>query len=316
MHMAEIAKSATDPDDGKFIFERCIDMCGTNTASDYGADFEADLLNIAIGFLDQSNFQKFEGALQKLEKGWRADKYKMVRYKAILHLYGESASNEYIYQNLEYGPLREIAYQNAIGQQNYDEAERLCLLGLSSGSISYQQVPQWKHKLYEVYELSHNIAKQIDTARNLLLEGDFNYYEKLKGLLHSQNKWDLEYAGLLKECAGKLPYPTYMYLLKMEGELDLLFMQMQKHPEQVFTYGQITAEKYPSETSEIFQRQIENGANGAADRKSYQNVCRRLALYAESGYADAVKGLIAEYKVRHRNRPAFVDELSKIERKI
>lgn len=95
-----------------------------------------------------------------------------------------------------------------------------------------------------------------------------------------------------------------------------LFEQLQKHPDQVFAFGQYTAKSNPGETSEIFQSQIGMDAKSAADRKSYQAVCQRIVQYAKSGFRDAAKKLAAEYKENYKRRPAFVDELIKIERSI
>jgi len=309
--MADIAKSVVDPNDKEFVFERCIGMCGSEAAKNYGADCDVNLLKIAMDFLDRDNRHKFEDALAGLEIGWLSDKYKMLHYEAILHLDGKEAAKTYIYSNLDCAPLREIAYNNAIDRHDYDEAERLCLAEPESDNAPYRRASPWLHKLYEVYELSRNTDRQIDTARSILLRGDFKYYEKLKELLIGQNKWDSEYAALRNECADKLPYATYMQVLNAEGEHALLLEQLQKYPEYVFTYGQTTSAGFPDETNAIFKHCIDKDAKNAANRKGYEAVCRRMERYANSGYADAAKELIAEYKIRYKNRPAFVDELSK-----
>jgi hypothetical protein len=315
MQMAEIAESATDPNDRKFIFEHCIELCGLAGTIDYGADSDEKLLKIAMSFLEQNNRHRFESTLANLEKVRFADKYKMIHYEAIQRLDGENAAIAYIYNNLDSSPLREIAYNKAISQSNYEEAEWLCLApGLDNAPNRH--AAQWLNKLYEVYELSQNTEKQIETARKLLLSGDLNYYKKLKGLLADQNRWDSEYVALRKECAEKLYYSTYMQVLDTEGEHALLLEQLLKHPECVFTYGQTTSLSYPEETSAIFKSCIDKEAKSVTNRKGYETVCHRLARYANSGYSAAAKQLIAEYKTSYRHRPAFVDELTKMERKL
>ena len=123
--------------------------------------------------------------------------------------------------------LREIAYNNAISQYNYDEAERLCLTEPKHCGAPYWHVSLWLHRLYEVYKLSRNTGKQIDTARDILLSGDFNYYAKLKELMTSHSKWSSEYITLRNECADKLPYAAYMQVLNSESEYVLLLEQLQ-----------------------------------------------------------------------------------------
>jgi hypothetical protein len=313
--MAEIAESATAPNDRRFIFEHCIELCGSVGSRDYGSDSDEKLLKIAISFLEQSNRNRFEGALASLENGWQKDKYKVIHYEAIQRLDGESAADTYIYNNLDCSALREIAYNNAISKQNYEEAERLCLVtGLDN--VPNWRASQWLYKLYGVYELAQNTDKQIDTARDILLNGDFSYYKKLKGLLAGENRWDSEYVTLRSECAEKLPYSTYMQVLNAEGEHALLLEQLQKHTEYIFTYGQATSSHHFGETNAIFRSCIDEEAKSATNRKGYEAVCHRIAQYANSGYADAAKELIAEYKLSYRNRPAFIDELTKAERRL
>jgi hypothetical protein len=313
--MAEIAESATDPSDKEFIFGHCLELCGSEGSRDYGSDSDKKLLKIAIGFLDQSNRSKFEAVISNIAVGWQKDKYKLIHYEAIQLLDGESAATTYIYNNLDCYALREIAYNYAISKKNYEEAERLCLIQEIDNAPN-RRSSQWLHKLYEVYELAQNTNKQIDTARAILLNGDFKYYEKLKKLLTSQNRWDFEYVTLRNECAEKLSYSTYMQVLNAEGEYALLLEQLHKYPGHVFTYGQATSASYPDETKAIFISCIDKGAKSAVNRKGYEAVCYSIASYANSGYIDAAKELIAEYKVGYKHRPAFVDELSKIGRKL
>lgn len=114
MKMADIADAATDPHDKEFIFERCIGMCGPNAAESYGADFDYRLLKIAISFINQGNRHGFEDVLKHHDKGWDSGKYMLVWLDAILRLDGESAANAYVYENLGYDELREIAYKDAV----------------------------------------------------------------------------------------------------------------------------------------------------------------------------------------------------------
>lgn len=313
--MAEIAESATDPSDREFIFERCIGLCGSEGSRDYGSDSDEKLLKIAIGFLDQNNRSKFEGVIANIAVGWQKDRYKMIQYEAIQLLDGESAAITYIYNNLDSHALREIAYNNAVSQQNYDEAERLCL-AQEFDYATNRRASQWLHKLYEVYELAQNTNKQIETARTILLNGDFNYYERLKKLLTSQNRWGSEYVNLRNECAEKLSYSTYMQVLNAEGEDALLLEQLRKYPGHIFTYGQATSASYPDETKAIFISCIDKEAKNATNRRGYESVCHSIARYAQSGYTSAAKELIAEYKLNYRNRPAFIDELTKTGRRL
>jgi len=315
-HMVRIAASATNPGDKDFFFDRCIAICTSSTADDYGSDSGHELMKLAMDLITPSNRGRFDSAMVELEKGWGKEKYKLIRLESIRRHDGDDAANVYIYGNLVQNAFREIAYRNAISKKDFDEAARLCLLEQEPKAAYRGYISPWLYNLLEVYELSMDTAKQIDTAKSILMKGDFKTYEKLKGLLISESKWEIEYTALLKECAEQMHFETYMQLLRTEGEKALLLEQIQKHPEMIFSYGNAIAASYPEEVKNTFIEQINKESNRANDRKGYQSVCRRLTIFAEAGYVEAAKVLIAEYKANYRNRPAFTDELSKLLKRI
>ena len=315
-HMVRIAASATDNRDKEFFFDRCIAICTSSKADDYGSDSGHELMRLAMDLITPDNRGRFDSAMVELEKGWGKEKYKLIRFESIRRHDGDDAANEYIYENIDQNAFREIAYRNAVSKKDFDEAVRLCLIERDSKTAYRGYISPWLYKLMEVYDLSMDTDKQIDTAKIILIRGDFKIYEKLKGLLISEDRWGKEYTELLKECAEKMHFGTYMQLLSTESEMALLLEQIQEHPEMIFSYGNVIAASYPEEIKDTFIEQISKEAKAATDRKSYQSVCRLLTIFVEAGYAEAVKELIAEYKANYRNRPAFADELSKLLKRI
>jgi hypothetical protein len=185
-HMVRIAASATDHGDKDFFFDRCIAICTNSKADDYGSDSGYELMKLAMDLITPSNRDRFDSAMVELEKGWGKEKYKQIRLEFTRRQHGDDAANAYIYENLDQNAFRVIAYQNAISKKDYDEAARLCLLEQESKPAYRGYVSPWLYNLLEVYELSMDTAKQIDTVKSILMKGDFNTYEKLKGLLISE----------------------------------------------------------------------------------------------------------------------------------
>jgi len=54
----------------------------------------------------------------------------------------------------------------------------------------------------------------------------------------------------------------------------------------------------------------------ANDRGKYSQVCNNLRKYFEAGCVAGVAGLIDELRVVYKRRPAMLDELDKLEKKL
>jgi hypothetical protein len=104
-----------------------------------------------------------------------------------------------------------------------------------------------------------------------------------------------------------------MKVLAKENEYAILLEEANINTEQIYHYGKLLAGKYPTPVREIFVKQLNKDAESANSREAYGGVCSHILCFAEAGYyAEAVK-MIAEFKIKFKRKPAFVDELIKIE---
>jgi len=309
--MSDIADKAISTDDKKYIFKQCIKMSELKDGKDYGADYEDELLKIAAKFATTENRMELERALARFDSSWREEEIKLIHLGLIQKFDGEKSAECFIYENLRCPKIREIAFVKSINNKNYAEAERLCIEALSIDNRHFGISP-WIYKLYSVYEETGNIADMEKTAKKILFCGDLTYYEKLKTQLIRQKTWDNQYTALLSECAATLSYTMYMEILEKEHEHKLLLKELEKHTSQVYNYGKILVEKYPSDVSRIFNSQINTEADAANKRERYRDVCLHIVQFSNSGCKTDAARLVMELKDRYKHRPAFVDELTKI----
>jgi hypothetical protein len=157
-----------------------------------------------------------------------------------------------------------------------------------------------------------NVDKMTDTAREILLSGNIEYYDNVKTLLIKQHAWEKTYSELLHQCKLKLNSSQYMRILAKENEYALLLDEVQTHTEEIYDYGKLLAEKYLSPVRDVFIGQLNKEAERAYGRESYSRVCSNISCFAEVGYYDEAIKMINEYKTKFKRKPAFVDELSKI----
>lgn len=308
--MSDVAEKAVETSDCTYIYEHSIDLACLEDGKDYGADYEDTLLSIAARFVTQDNRAMLEDALSQFETGWRAEEFKLIYLTMLQRLEGKSAVNAYIAANLTSPKIREIAFCAAIECQNYAKAEQLCMDAIAD--YNQREAKPWLYKLYEVYEYTNDNGKKADTAEQLLLMGDLSYYDKLKAILTNDNRWHDAYPMLLEKCAKQLHYSQHMQILRNENEFALLLEQLKIHTEQIYTYGKTLAAHYESDICDVFLARMESEAENASNRDAYHKVCEHIAAFANAGYASAVASLVAEYKLKYKRRPAFVDELGKV----
>jgi hypothetical protein len=308
--MTEVAKMATAADDQEYIFEHCLELCELDIAQNYGENYETRFLKIALRFITPANRAKFEAELSKHDSGWYSDDFKIIRLDMIRRLDGKSAAEAYIAANLESTALREIAYNSAMTRSDYTEAERLCVA--APDELRGYRISPWWYKLLEVYEQTGNLSKQAEVCERILLKGDMQYYDQLKSLLTSLGRWEAEYQTLLTKGEEQLSYINFMAILHKENEFNRLMAQVHLHEEMVFTYGKYLSDIFSDEVRELFISQISAQSAKAGNRKEYATLCRRIAVFANSGYPAQANALIDEYKLTYGHRPAFVDELTEL----
>jgi hypothetical protein len=306
--MSDVAKKATDVSDKEYIYEHCIDLAYVDEGKNYGADYEGQLLGISARFVTRENRTKLDDALTEFEIGWYEEEFKLIHLEMTRRLEGNNAAKAFIEENLKFPKIRGIAYEKAVSEQNYTEAERLCLDALSTHTG--RDVLPWLNNLFTIYGHMNKPDKQAETAERLLLLGEVKYFEILKTLLVHSNRWEDEYHSLLQKCSNQLYYFAYMSILNNENEFELLLEQLRLHPEQVYKYGIVLAVHYENDVRDIFLAKIESEAKAANTRDAYHKVSEHIRIFADAGYD--VTNLINELLLSNKRRPAFVDELGKV----
>ena len=331
-HALELIKkaceAADDDSDQKFIFETSCKEARNKVFVGWGV-WNFQLLRLAARFATEVNVRKIEDTLDFLhERDAKGDSYysdsddRLTRLEICKYLKDSETYTGKLYENLDIDEVRETLIANSISANNFPEGERLCIEKIDtiedkSDRMPYHWTRGWYAKLYEVYLAKGDNEKQIDLARKLLIcEKDMHYYSVLKDLLLAKGDWEYGYSSLLEELSAALPPYSFMEILRDEGETDLLMQELQKYPEEVYTFGPVLSDKYPGKVFALYCQEIRKDAEKVSERKGYRRLCKQiLEMGKQGGKEDALK-LIAELAARHYRRPAMLDELRKVEQKI
>lgn len=316
--MADIARRISDPADQALVYDTCIELANLQTGRDYGASYEDKLLAIAVDFLTPENRASFVRMLDAFKDSYRRDSFMPIHLRVVHKLDGEATAKAFVDQNLDSEQIRLMAFERAMADQNYREAERICRIvtdatdhQASAANRSWVFSPSWEERLYSVYQKTKDRENQITLAEKLLLFGKIDYYAILKQLLKRAGRWTSVYPELLAKCGEQLDHGNYMRILKTERENEALMRQVEMHPGTVYQYGKGLLPEYRERVKAVFMARLDGEAQSAGERSGYAFVCRNLAKFSALGFRPEAKALAEKYKLLHKRRYAFVDELNK-----
>lgn len=242
----------------------------------------------------------------------------VLRYKLHRHLKGVDATRDELYANLCINEMRIIAVKDAVEAKNYAEAEKLCLeqIKKEEGHYYRRNPDDWNNILFDVYVASEQIEKQIEQAKKILFLGNEEFWDVLKRLYQSQNIWESQKPILLEELMQSKYTVCYRSILVEEDEKELLLKAVSENPYDLFYYGQFLVKDYPDEIYDLCASYIREKCAQATDRRLYKKVCKDLLQLIKWKGNVTAKMLVKEFRETYSRKPALLDELQKVEKKL
>jgi hypothetical protein len=283
-----------------------------------------DLLKCGICLCDEKSAKKLEKVLDTLWEISREDyspEYTkredlIIRYLLHRHLYGKKNTQKELYQNISIDELRIIAIKDSIEEKNYDEAEKLCLEKANAEETWHyrsRDPEDWNNMLYEIYKTANNTEKQIAQAKKLLLMGNEKFWDALKQIYNEHGEW---YESLLDELKDSKRIVCYRSILISENEKKRLLDDIMENPYDLFYYGKYLVKEYPEQIYDLCYKDIIESCAQAKDRREYKKITKKIAQLIKWKGNDAAKALIEELKQTYPRRPALLDELGNVEKKL
>lgn len=84
----------------------------------------------------------------------------------------------------------------------------------------------------------------------------------------------------------------------------------------MFYYGKYLVKEYSEQVYDLCYREISESCVQAKDRREYKKVMKQIAQLIKCKGNDTAKSLIEELKQKYPRRPALLDELEKVEKKL
>lgn len=302
----------------KEIFEKLLAQID-HEVFDGWENFQIDLFTICFEFADDEACRKqLKIKIESMVDEKSTDRYRNENLLQLLfrliEQYGtREEAEQFIFDHLQFSSFREQLLNKYLQEENYHKVMEVAKEGEKQDQQYAGLISKWKRYRYEAYKFLSLKEEQWALAKELLMNGDFEYYQDLKELA-AENQ-DVFYANLkqeIKMAQGWHKRRIFLKLIEEENDLEEMLEYVRDHPSDIDDYAEKLIKHFKSEVIEIFKDFINSAARTASNRREYQGVCKKIKNYkklaGEPKQVELIKGLMGLYG----KRPAFIDELSKI----
>ncbi|MGG7621276.1 SWIM zinc finger family protein [Bacillus coreaensis] len=319
--IAEIATSQTKMGNERFeIITKILDQTD-NEVFDGWTDFKIDLLNICIAFSEDETIRervktKIESMLDQnsIELFTRYNNERLLELLfLIIEQYGtQEEADQFIQDHLKYASFREKLLMKYLQEENYLKVIEIAIDGEKQDQRYPGLLSKWKKLRYSAYKSLSLKEEQQILAKELLFDGNFDYYHILKEMAENQVEFYTNLKHELKTSERRDMNRIFLKLVEEEHDLEEILDFVRANPAYIEVYDKKLVKHFKEEIIEIYQKYIHSVARQSSNRKDYQGVCQKITRYKKLSGKPKQQELISELMGLYKKRPAFIDELGKL----
>ncbi|MBD3920961.1 hypothetical protein H8B09_19500 [Paenibacillus sp. PR3] len=303
------------------IFERLLNVCNSDIFEGWD-NFETDMLQICTEFACEQSFrQQLKEAIEQKIAVAAQMKYGDYTVEALLQLlfqllkdYGSLEEvNKFMEEHLQYSSFRELAIEQALRGKDYRRVIQLAEEGEQQDQRLAGLMSKWQNYRYAAYKKLSLRNEQMQLAQELLLNGDYTYYQELESLAEG-DKEDFYRAILieLKKSGNWRTRDVYLKLISDKDDRDEMLAYVRSNPSAIENYAARLSADYNEEVERIYSNYIYKAAGSSTNRKEYKQVCAMIKRYRKVFDSSGQSQIVGKLRNEHSKRPAFLDELSKV----
>ena len=305
------------------ILQELGQLAKLSTYRDYDL-YDIDKLLMQINL----SIQPAEKALELIDKLLEErkdtyDLYQIVLRKVNLltELHEEQKAADTIRQYLYLTEIREMEVDKLIARCQYDEAIRLLNEGIEIAEKEEHigTVEEWLKTKLRIYEMTHQTAEVINTCRLLFVSGrdQLEYYSKLKTLVPKE-AWKSFLDTMMKETqfseyfsfGGNDEAEIYVKERDYERLFKLLSSIRYNQLEALMKYSYHLKDTHSEQLIAIYTSLLNDYAERNVGRTHYELIAQALLCAKKlNGGQEAVKRLVAEFRIKYKRRPAMMEVL-------
>ncbi|WP_157886470.1 hypothetical protein [Planococcus versutus] len=286
-------------------------------------DAAGDLLVSVLQWNDKGNFtdkfydfiEKVIGSREMKSKSYlyTEERFRMCQLVVLQQAEDQQAIESFYIEHRGYPEVRKAQILQALNAGEFEKAAQLCVESEQLDAKLAGLVHDWEKLRFRAYEGMGNTAELIDLSLQFVLDGEEEYYHRLKSLVAVED-WPEKREAMLAEMKMRPRCrPLYLGILIDEKRFDELLDYCQKDVAAIEHLHPHLLAEYPHEVNEIYTSYIYRVIEQASNRKAYWSACQKIKGFQQALGAEAATGLIKELKFMYPKRPALLDELGKIQ---
>ena len=305
----------------KQIFNYVSNELITNDLGNYSIEIK-DIINI---FIEDGRFSKeceevLLKAISSLEKDdWYSSYRKQEYIEYLINLY--EITDEYdkkielIKNNIDIFDI----FKKYIEILKHEKSSKEIIKILKDYRIKHKNnekgISDILINIYKNNDMAEEYKKELYDTFYIYDKYDFNTFEKIKSL-YNKNEWKDELSNILSKINRK-EYGSFDLLSNIfieENMIDDLFdLIKDSNFETIMRYEQYVLPKYTKELLNIYIEQCDKQLLIAQNRKAYQHLASNLRHIKKIKNGDKlVNQFIIKLKEKYPNKPALIDEISKV----
>lgn len=222
-------------------------------------------------------------------------------------------ADKFMQEHLHLKSFRKLAIQKCMEAGDYRGGIQLAEQGERHKASYPEGRSDFKKARYEAYKALSLREEQEQLAKELLLDGDYEYYAELEALFEGDK--EEFYRGILAELKQSdtwSAHALYTKLISDKNDLAEMLSYVKANPDAIEEYAARLSPDYKTEAEQVYSQYIYDTAAAAFNRKKYWNVCAMLKRYGKLAGKPAQSAIIQQLQEQYFNKPAFLDELSKL----
>jgi len=303
------------------VFEKLLSF-SDHPIFDGWEDFRMDLLEICLEFADDAiHREQLRRIMESMLDEESSDRYTNYKNERILQLlfqlieqYGtQEEAEQFIHGHLQFSSFREELINQCIQKKNYHKVIELALEGEMQDEPYRGLIAKWKKFRYIAYKCLALKEEQQKLAKELLFDGEFEYYQDLKELTSEyQCDFYLCLKQELKSGKGWDARRIFLKVIETENDLEEMLEFVKDNPSYIEEYAEKLVKPFKEEVIELYKKYIESIARDSSNRREYRIICQKIKRYTKIAGKTKQEELINQLKDLYRKRPAFIDELGKM----
>ena len=313
---AVIGDEALSADTKERAFEHLLAAAGRPFLADW-PDWEVGIASMASRLVGSAAMrEEWERALLD-GRGGRVDSYRSEQLDILLHtltlrLEGPEEADAFLLDRHHHPTFREVAIRDALNGGRYDDAIVLADAGIEADLPRnlWGLVARWRQLKYEAALQSGQEELTRQTARELFLGGQTEYYEALRST-YPEKAWEGVWRGMLDELDRKPGWPgtPYLHVIAVEHDTPRILEYCRRNPRALEQFLGDLLPTHRDEVAELWRHDIERHGEMASTRTAYQAIAQSLRRMAKAGLSDEARELTDRLLTQYPRKSALREEL-------